>query len=679
MVIGVKLRQRYQISRVLGSGAFGDTYLAQDLDLPNHPQCVVKHLQIKPPNTAAALPVARRLFAQEAETLQKLGSHDQIPQLFAYFEENGEFYLVQEFVKGEDLSKEVYPQNKLPENQVKKLLIEILEVLNFVHQQNIIHRDLKPQNIMRRSGDGKIMLIDFGAVKETMTVNSQGQTILTVAIGTPGYMPSEQTAGSPKLASDIYAVGMLGIYALTGIQPHQLPKDPTTEEVIWRNWANVSEDFAKILTKMVRYHFSERYLNAGQALKALTPAPPPAPAPAPAPPPSLPPPKTDRRHFLQLASVAVGSFGLAVIGNKLFSGSGEKTTSVSTTSSPSPSPEPSPQVTQTPVSTTSSPSPSPEPSPQVTQSPISTTSNNSNLKTFNFEVVKTNSQGSMINKSNASARYYEEDLGNGVILEMVEIPGGTFLMGSPESEEGRDSDESPQHQVTVPSFFMGKYPVTQEQYQAIMGNNPSYFKGNRSTSLTNRGSTSLTNRGSTSLTNRGSTSLTNKRPVENVNWNDAVKFCQRLSQKTGKNYTLPSEAQWEYACRAGTTTPFYFGESITPDLVNYDGNYPYGSAPKGIYRQQTTDVGTFPPNAFGLYDMHGNVWEWCLDDWVDNYNNAPIDSSAVTSQTLRKVMRGGAWVSNPSLCRSAFRKDLNLDNRNDFPGFRLVVSGARTL
>ncbi|MFM7369959.1 MAG: protein kinase domain-containing protein, partial [Sphaerospermopsis kisseleviana] len=128
MVIGVKLRQRYQISRVLGSGAFGDTYLAQDLDLPNHPQCVVKHLQIKPPNTAAALPIARRLFTQEAETLQKLGSHDQIPQLFAYFEENNEFYLVQEFVKGEDLSKEVYPQNKLPENQVKKLLIEILEV-----------------------------------------------------------------------------------------------------------------------------------------------------------------------------------------------------------------------------------------------------------------------------------------------------------------------------------------------------------------------------------------------------------------------------------------------------------------------------------------------------------------------------------------------------------------------
>jgi formylglycine-generating enzyme required for sulfatase activity/tRNA A-37 threonylcarbamoyl transferase component Bud32 len=614
MVIGVRLRQRYQIIRVLGSGGFGDTYLAHDLDLPGHPQCVVKHLQIKPPNTPAALPIARRLFAEEAKALQKLGTHNQIPQLFAYFEENNEFYLVQEFVKGEDLTEQVYPQNKLPENQVKKLLIEILEVLTFVHQQNIIHRDLKPQNIMRRSGDGKIMLIDFGAVKETMRVNSQGQTILTVAIGTPGYMPSEQTAGSPKLASDIYAVGMLGIYALTGIRPHQLPKDPTTEEVTWRNQANVSEDFAKILTKMVRYHFGDRYQDAQEALKALTP---------PTPPP--PPPKKDRRHFLQLASVAVGSFGLAVVGNKLFSGSGDKTTSVSPTSSPSP-----------------------EPVPQVSQTPVSTTSNNSNLKTFNFEVVKTDSRGSIISRSNSSARYYEEDLGNGVILEMVEIPGVTFMMGSPESEQGRDDSESPQHQVTVPSFFIGKYQLTQAQYQAIMGNNPSYFKGDNL-------------------------------PVGTVSWENAVKFCERLSQKTGKTYRLPSEAEWEYACRAGTTTPFYFGESITPDLVNYNGNLTYKDAPKGLYREKNTDVGTFPPNAFGLYDMHGNVWEWCQDTWHENYINAPTNGNAWISQSSnRRMLRCGSWSYEPEYCRSAYRSVNNAGLDRSHFGVRVVCSAAWT-
>jgi formylglycine-generating enzyme required for sulfatase activity len=219
------------------------------------------------------------------------------------------------------------------------------------------------------------------------------------------------------------------------------------------------------------------------------------------------------------------------------------------------------------------------------------------------------------------------------------------MMGSPKSEAQRGSDESPEHQVTVPSFFMGKYQLTQAQYQAIMGGNPSAFKGNN-------------------------------RPVERVSWNDAVKFCEKLSQKTGKNYKLPSEAEWEYACRAGTTTPFYFGESITPELVNYDGNYTYASAPKGQYRQQTTDVGSFPPNAFGLYDMHGNVWEWCQDDYINSYNNAPTDGSALTGRSSIKLLRGGSWGSNPVNCRSAYRYNDNLDDTYIALGFRVVCSGA---
>jgi formylglycine-generating enzyme required for sulfatase activity len=238
-----------------------------------------------------------------------------------------------------------------------------------------------------------------------------------------------------------------------------------------------------------------------------------------------------------------------------------------------------------------------------------------------------------------------EDLGNGVKLEMVEIPAGTFYMGSPENEAKRRNNESPQHQVNVPSFFIGKYPLTQAQYQAIMGNNPAHFKGNN-------------------------------RPVESVSWNKAVNFCQKLSQKTGKNYKLPSEAQWEYACRAGTTTPFYFGESITPDLVNYNGNYAYAAAPEGQYRGQTTDVGTFPPNAFGLYDMHGNVWEWCEDDWQENYVNAPISGSALISLSKHKLLRGGSWFNDPENCRSAYRSDSDLDDYNLNIGCRVVCSGA---
>jgi formylglycine-generating enzyme required for sulfatase activity len=193
---------------------------------------------------------------------------------------------------------------------------------------------------------------------------------------------------------------------------------------------------------------------------------------------------------------------------------------------------------------------------------------------------------------------------------------------------------------------VGKYQLTQAQYQAIIGSNPSRFKGNN-------------------------------RPVERVSWNDAVKFCEKLSQKTGKNYKLPSEAEWEYACRAGTTTPFYFGESITPELVNYDGNYTYASAPKGQYRQQTTDVGSFPPNAFGLYDMHGNVWEWCLDDYIDNYSDTLRDGSALTGRSDVKLLRGGSWSLNPRDCRSACRLNYFYlgDVINTF-GFRVVCSGA---
>ena len=159
------------------------------------------------------------------------------------------------------------------------------------------------------------------------------------------------------------------------------------------------------------------------------------------------------------------------------------------------------------------------------------------------------------------------------------------MMGSPENEIGRYDRESPQHQVSVPSFFMGKYQLTQAQYQAIIGTNPSRFKGSN-------------------------------RPVESVNWNDAVAFCEKLSQKIGRTYRLPSEAEWEYACRAGTATPFHFGETITTDLANYNGNYTYGGGIKGIYREETTEVGSFGvANNFGLYDMHGNVWEWCQDSW----------------------------------------------------------------
>jgi formylglycine-generating enzyme required for sulfatase activity len=277
---------------------------------------------------------------------------------------------------------------------------------------------------------------------------------------------------------------------------------------------------------------------------------------------------------------------------------------------------------------------------------------------FEFEVVTVNAKGREIKRTRGKAYQQIEDLGKGVILEMVYIPGGTFLMGSPENEEGRFDFEGPQHEVTVAPFYMGKYPVTQEQWEVVMGNNPSYFKGA-------------------------------KRPVENVSWDDVQEFLRKLNERVCSNrfsgqeerlkpslqteYRLPSEAEWEYACRAGTTTPFYFGETITTDLANYNGNYTYASGPKGEYRKQTTDVGSFQPNVFGLYDMHGNVWEWCADPWHNNYQGAPTDGSVwELSGGSRRVLRGGSWSDHPRLVRCAAQDDFSPSVRSYIIGFRLV-------
>jgi formylglycine-generating enzyme required for sulfatase activity len=272
------------------------------------------------------------------------------------------------------------------------------------------------------------------------------------------------------------------------------------------------------------------------------------------------------------------------------------------------------------------------------------------ITTHKFATPKVNRKGEIISRSEGEAEVMIENLGNGVTLEMVKIPGGRFLMGSPETEAQRYDNESPQHYVDVPEFWMGKYVVTQQQWQAIMGNEPSYFKGKN-------------------------------RPVERVSWNDATKFCQKLSKKTGRDYRLPSEAEWEYACRAGTTTPFYFGETITGELANYRASETYADEQKGEYRKHTTPVGQFPPNAFGLYDMHGNVYEWCQDVWHSSYDGAPVDGSAWVNggDSSLRVVRGGSWYFYPRWCRSADRFNCNSDEADvNVFGFRLVSFPPRT-
>jgi formylglycine-generating enzyme required for sulfatase activity len=279
------------------------------------------------------------------------------------------------------------------------------------------------------------------------------------------------------------------------------------------------------------------------------------------------------------------------------------------------------------------------------------------LPRFRAETVQVDQYGKIVKRHIIEPEYFTERV-NGIGIEMVAIPGGRFWMGSPDGEELREKHESPQHEVSVPDFFLGKFTVTQAQWRAVaqlpqinqsLNADPSNFKGDN-------------------------------RPVERVSWDEAQEFCARLSQATGKAYRLPSEAQWEHACRAGSTTPFAFGATLNSDIVNYDGNYTYGNGKKGVYRSQTADVGSFPPNAWGLYDMHGNVWEWCEDRWHENYNGAPTDGTAwIDNSTENKLLRGGSWGNFPGGCRSAYRSNFSRDYRLDFIGFRVLCVSPRAL
>ena len=279
---------------------------------------------------------------------------------------------------------------------------------------------------------------------------------------------------------------------------------------------------------------------------------------------------------------------------------------------------------------------------------------------FEFDIVTINAQGQEIQRERRHSQYFTEDLGNDVTLEVIYIPSGKFLMGSPEREGSHN--EKPPNEVTIKPFFLGKYPITQAQWKAIASRTdlkvkqdldlkPAYFKDRPDS---------------------------DRRPVERVSWYDAVEFCARLSKLTGREYRLPSEAEWEYACRAGTTTPFYFGETITGELANYNASNTYADEPNGEYQNETTPVGQFPPNAFGLYDMHGNVREWCADTWHDNYDGAPTDGSAWIEKgdDNRSPLRGGSWGSSPGICRSAIRNYdlLRRDYRINDSGFRVVCS-----
>jgi serine/threonine-protein kinase len=385
------LNHRYQIVKTLGRGGFGQTFLAVDTHLPSQRSCAIKQLKPAIANPAQKQWLEDR-FEREAAILEALGAgHPQIPQLYAYFQENGEFYLVQEYIEGETLTQQVQQKGAFAVAEVEQLLISLLQVLEYVHSQHKIHRDIKPDNIIIRASDSQPVLIDFGAVKEAVTTVAAAGENASVAIGTPGFMASEQAAGRPIYSSDLYSLGLTAVFLLSGKLPHTLAADSQSGELLWRQaLPNLHANLTTVLDRAIRYHPRDRYATAGEMLQALlnggsidstaetlVVAPGEAAIPAsvgtsqPTRAVSSPPTaqKSSSRWFVGLglgvaAAIAILSYSLIAQNDK------PDPVAISTptpTPSPSPTPTPSPSPTPTP-----SPSPTPTPSPSPTPSPTPT-------------------------------------------------------------------------------------------------------------------------------------------------------------------------------------------------------------------------------------------------------------------------------------------------------------------
>ncbi len=517
------INERYRAIEVIAQGGFGKTYLAIDEGKPSRPRCVIKQFTYQCQNEKA-LQAAMQLFEQEAVRLDDLGRHPQIPELLGFAKLEDRQYLIQEFIDGQNLERELATTGAFTEARIRPIIEDVLTVLQFIHSKKVIHRDIKPENIIRRLSDGKAVLVDFGAAKHAIS------SALGTVIGTPLYAAPEQTRGLAIPASDLYSLGVTCIRLLTKVPPLKLKN--LDGEWIWRDFLHkdvISDSFGKFLDKLTAAKPTQRYQSVEDALNDLN--------------------------------------------------------SVTTSSS-----------------------------------------------SFSFPVIPNQPPTLEINITQRDG---------GASIDLIHIPTGKFVMGSNEQNK-----EKPPHEVSIGEFYIGKYPVTQKQWQAVMGNNPSNFRGD-------------------------------DLPVDQVSWYAARMFCQKLAQKTGRKIRLPTEAEWEYAARGATKdqSHIYAGSNNVNEVAWHRGNS----------NQKTHGVGLKKPNEMGLYDLSGNVWEWCWDDWHDDYNsksdrfkkngNEPWLNPNPNEEDIRYcILRGGSWGYAAEYCRLTARSRYAADGWLDFFGFRIVVA-----
>ena len=679
---GTLLQERYRIIRLLARGGMGAVYEAEAVHLGNTPVAVKQTFYNEQQRTM------REQFEREAVTMARL-RHPALPKVSDHFVEGGGQFLVMEYIPGDDLLALLQRRGRPFDcGQALAWAETLLDALDYIHTQYppIIHRDIKPQNL-KLTPRGEMFLIDFGLAKSASTPTHSSASLHAYTLS---YAPPEQIRGSgtdPR--SDIYSLGATLYHLLAG----EPPVDARVREEVLRYQApdplrllhqvnpQIPPAVATAIARAMALDREGRYANAAAMRQALREAgrliattTPEAPFP--------PRPQTQDARRLQSQSLP--------------SESGTELLTVA-----SPREQPPPSVAERPSQRGESKqradvAPIPA-APRQTKAIVigaalalptvalaiyfafiagrfsggaviktngitipgggltdvqgdvklpTSVAPPGSIGTFDFETVTLDKDGNAISRQKKRARHFGEDLDDDVILEMVEIPGGEFTIGSPKEEEGRIPTEGPQRRVTLPSFWMGKYEVTQEQWRE-MAKQPivkSDFNPDPSFPLYKHGKT----------------------PVSGVSWDDAVEFCKRLSRKSGRAYRLPTEAEWEYAARAGTTTPFAFGLTVTPVVANCSQKRPTTVGSLGV------------ANAFGLFDMSGNVWEWCEDERRDDYNGLSADGSWTKEGDPQfRRLRGGSWgLTELKLCRSALRYQDAPDSRSLIYGFRVVTSEA---
>ncbi|MGI0479538.1 bifunctional serine/threonine-protein kinase/formylglycine-generating enzyme family protein [Geminocystis sp. CENA526] len=599
---GLKLNNgQYVIESILLRSGTGFYYRAKDTT--NSQLVTIKAIDIFWASREDKTDFEQKLIKQ-AQMVASKCSNPYIVKLYPQvFLEDNRAYMVMDYLDGVDLATYLDRNGKFSPDSALKLVTKIATALNVIHQNKCIHQDIKPQNIIFDEVTEDPILTDYGlAVKLFALAPRKPQNMDCFS------PPESSNNNNIKPATDIYSLTAILYVLVTG----QLPTPAnfrTYKDLIppQQFTPELSDRFNQGIIKGMELDIEKRPQNLRdwfQLFKEST---------------NNNPPNTVQKTPISTAESRQKILD-AVVDND--------------------------ETIVQKVSPINAP-------PTI----IKPKTNYPNIETFEFETISIETEKKLFglmssvkkNPITKSGQFFVEYLGEGVNLDMVFIPAGSFMMGSNNNEDGRDKDESPLHLVNLNSFYISKYPITQLQWRTVSSfpkatrpvkTNPSAFKGDNL-------------------------------PVEKVSWLDAQEFCKRLSKYTNRTYRLPTESEWEYACRGNTKSAFFFGDSIVPDIANYDSRNDHK---KGKYDKKTSPVDSFYPNPFGLYDVHGNVWEWCEDHYANNYIHKPKDGSAYHAPMSNqpRVVRGGSWSLSSQYCRSAKRSSYAADSNYNFVGFRVV-------